>query len=44
MHLIAYTSELKPECGDADAVIQDIVEHSKKNNAETEISDGGYLK
>ncbi len=38
MHLIAYTSELKPESGEVDAVIQDIVAHSKKNNAETEIS------
>ena len=35
MHLIAYTSELKPEYSeDVDAVIQDIVAHSKKNNVD----------
>lgn len=38
MHVIAYTSELNPEAGDEDAVIQDIVKVSTENNAETNIT------
>lgn len=38
MHVIAYTSELDPTAGDADAIINDIVTVSKENNTATDIT------
>jgi len=50
MHVIAYTSELKSDAGNPDDVIADIINTSKENNAENDITgalffhDGRFLQ